>query len=94
MEPEAQVTRPPATSRISRLLWWHLLLIGCAVVVALSSVVIASAELRQARYLRQANCGARAQAGGTEAKNRGDIQPDAVQAELRRCLDLPKQPQP
>ena len=91
MEAEAQMTHPPA-SGISHLLWWHLVLIGCAVVVALSSLVIASAELHQARYLRQGNCAERAQAGGTEAKNRGDIQPDAIQAELRRCLGLPKQP--
>ena len=28
----------------------------------------------------------------TEAKNQGDIQDDAIRAELRRCLGLPKQP--
>jgi hypothetical protein len=92
MQPEAEVARPPAASRSSHLLWWHVVLIVCAVVVALSSLVIASAQVHQARYLRQANCADRAQAGGTEAKNSGDIQPDAIQAELRRCLGLPKQP--
>ena len=92
MQPGPEVAHPPAATRGPHLLWWHVVLIVCAVVVALSSVVVASAELRQARYLRQANCAARAQAGGTEAKNSADIQPDAVRAELRRCLELPKQP--
>jgi hypothetical protein len=92
MQPEAEFARPPAASRSPHLFWWHVVLIVCAVVVALSSLVIASAVVHQARYLRQANCAARAQAGGTEAKNQGDLQDDAIRAELRRCLGLPKQP--
>ena len=92
MQAEAEVPQAPSLGRRSPVLWWHLVLIACAVVVALSSLVIARSEMRQANYLRQGNCAARAQAGGTEATNQGDIQDDAIRAELRRCLGLPKQP--
>jgi hypothetical protein len=87
MQTEADPVHPGQPTRGSRLLWWHLVLIACAVVVALSSVVIASAELRQARYLRQANCHDRAQAGGTHPQGTPDIE-----RELRRCLGLPEEP--
>jgi hypothetical protein len=89
---EAELAQAASLSRRSPVLWWQLVLVACAVIVALSSLVVARSEMRQADYLRKANCAARAQAGGTEAKNQGDIQDDAIRAELRRCLGLPKQP--
>ena len=88
MQAEAEVPQAPSLGRRSPVLWWHLVLIVCAVVVALSSLVIARSEMRQADYLRKANCAARAQAGGTGGQpGSGD-----VEAELRRCLGLPSAP--
>ena len=92
MQAEAEVPQARSLGRRSPIPWWHLVLVACAVIVALSSLVVARSEMGQADDLRKANCAARAQAGGTEAKNQGDIQDDAIRAELRRCLGLPKQP--
>jgi hypothetical protein len=84
MQAEAEVPQACSMGRRSPVLWWQLVLIACAVVVASSSVVIARSEMRQADYLRRANCAARAQAGGTGGRpGTGD-----VEAELRRCLGL------
>ena len=88
MQAEAEVPQARSLGRRPPVLCWHLVLIACAVVVALSSLAIARSEMRQADYLRKANCAARAQAGGTGGQSgTGD-----VEAELRRCLGLPTQP--
>src|SRR5438128_4819363 len=88
MHGETEVAQGRSLGRRSPVLWWRLVLIACAVVVALSSLVIARSEMRQADYLRRANCAARAQAGGTGGTPGGGD----VEAELRRCLGLPPAP--
>lgn len=65
----------------ARLAWWHVMLIASVVVVALSSIVVAYAELRQADELRKANCAARFQV--SEARST-----PAAEDEFRRCLGL------
>jgi len=79
-----------AHARRLSLAWWQLTMVLCAVVLALSSIVIARAEVRQAHYLNQANCAARAQAGGEKLEEPNS----SIEAEneLRRCLGLPKRP--
>jgi len=81
MQTEAETIRPDSPSRGARLLWWQLVLVACAVVVALSSIVIAVAELRQADALRKANCSAELQVA--QAPSTGD-----AYDELRRCLGV------
>src|SRR5438552_3684868 len=54
MQAEAEVPQARSVGGRSPGLWWHLVLIACAVVVALSSLVIARSEMRQADYLRRA----------------------------------------
>ena len=75
MQTEAEVLHSSVRRGVP-LLWWQLVLIGCAVVVALSSVVIAYAEMKEAHYQRQANCVDRAQVGGSVE-------------DVRVCLGLP-----
>lgn len=61
-----------------RLRWWRITLALCAAVIALSSLVIARAEMNQAEELRKANCLPRAQASGTGSAD-----------QLEDCLGLP-----
>jgi hypothetical protein len=70
---------PP--QKAARLAWWHVVLVASAIVVALSSIVIAYAELRQADELRKANCFDRSQVSNAPST------PD-VEAEFRRCLGI------
>lgn len=65
------------------LAWWHVVLIASAVVVALSSVVVAYAELRQADELRKANCADRSRLGGNQAGST-----DPAEDEFRDCLGI------
>jgi len=84
--------REEATASIRRVgpAWWRLTIALCAVVLALSSIVIAQAEVRQARYLDQANCADRAQAGGENVERPNSS--GKAENELRRCLGLPERP--
>jgi hypothetical protein len=79
MQTETEVR---ARGERGELLWWQIVVVACAVIVAVASVVIAYAELRQVRYLRQSNCAERVQASGRQQFNSTG---EAEQA-LRRCF--------